>query len=116
MSSTACSTKLGAFLVKTKLDELPLLWNVLLVDMSLVCPRPKLFDQEELIIARSEKAVYNVRPGITGLAQIQNIDMSTPEKLAKTDAIMIKKMSLKNYFLYIMKTVTGSGAGDAVKS
>ena len=57
-----------------------------------------------------------MRPGITGLAQIKNIDMSTPEKLAKTDAIMIKKMSLKNYFLYIMKTVTGSGAGDAVKS
>jgi len=116
LASTASITKLGAFLRKTKLDELPQLWNVLLGDMSLVGPRPNLFNQKELIIARSEKAVYDVRPGITGLAQIQNIDMSTPEKLAKTDAIMIKKMSLKNYFLYIIKTVTGSGAGDAVKS
>ena len=56
-----------------------------------------------------------MRLGITGLAQIQNVDMSTPDKLARTDAIMIKKMSLKNYFLYIVKTVTGSGSGDAVK-
>jgi lipopolysaccharide/colanic/teichoic acid biosynthesis glycosyltransferase len=116
LASTASITKLGAFLRKTKLDELPQLWNVLLGDMSLVGPRPNLFNQEELITARSEKAVYDVRPGITGLAQIQNIDMSTPIKLARTDAIMIKKMSLKNYFLYIIKTVTGSGAGDAVKS
>ena len=116
LASNASITKLGAFLRKTKLDELPQLWNVLLGDMSLVGPRPNLFNQEELIIARSEKAIYDVRPGITGLSQIQNIDMSTPEKLAKTDAIMIKKMSLKNYFLYIIKTVTGSGAGDAVKS
>ena len=116
LAYAASITKLGAFLRKTKLDELPQLWNVLLGDMSLVGPRPNLFNQEELIIARSEKAIYDVRPGVTGLAQIQNIDMSTPGKLAKTDAIMIKKMSLKNYFLYIIKTVTGSGAGDAVKS
>ncbi len=116
LSNSASITKLGHFLRKTKLDELPQLWNVLKGEMSLVGPRPNLFNQKELIIARSEKAIYDVRPGITGLAQIQNIDMSTPEKLAKTDAIMIKKMSLKNYFLYIIKTVTGSGAGDAVKS
>lgn len=115
LANTTSITKFGHFLRKTKLDELPQLWNVLLGDMSLVGPRPNLFNQEELISARSEKAVYDVRPGITGLAQIQNIDMSTPEKLARTDAIMIKKMSLKNYFLYIIKTVTGSGAGDAVK-
>ena len=109
-------TKTGKFIRATKLDELPQLWNVLKGEMSLVGPRPNLFNQEELITARSEKAVYDVRPGITGLAQIQNIDMSTPEKLARTDAFMLKKMSLKNYFLYIIKTVTGSGAGDAVKS
>ena len=116
LASNASITELGAFLRKTKLDELPQLWNVLIGDMSLVGPRPNLFNQEELITARSEKAIYDVRPGITGLAQIQNIDMSTPDKLARTDAIMIKKMSLKNYFLYIIKTVTGSGAGDAVKN
>ena len=113
--SQASITKLGAFLRKTKLDELPQLWNVLKGDMSLVGPRPNLFNQYELIKARDRKNVYAVRPGITGLAQIQNIDMSTPVKLAKTDSIMIKKMSLKYYFLYIIKTVSGSGYGDAVK-
>ena len=115
LASSASITKLGAFLRKTKLDELPQLWNVLTGDMSLVGPRPNLFNQEDLIKARDSKNVYSVRPGITGLAQIQNIDMSTPVKLAKTDSIMIKKMTLKNYFLYIIKTVTGAGAGDAVK-
>jgi lipopolysaccharide/colanic/teichoic acid biosynthesis glycosyltransferase len=116
LASQTSITRLGAFLRKTKLDELPQLWNVLKGDMSLVGPRPNLFNQEELIKERDKKRVYSVRPGITGLAQIQNIDMSTPDKLAKTDSIMIKKMSLKNYFLYIIKTVTGSGSGDAVKS
>ena len=116
LASQASITKLGAFLRKTKLDELPQLWNVLKGEMSLVGPRPNLFNQEELIEARDSKNVYSVRPGITGLAQIQNIDMSTPDKLAKTDSIMIRKMTLKNYFLYIIKTVTGAGAGDAVKN
>lgn len=116
LASTSSITKLGAFLRKTKLDELPQLWNVLTGDMSLVGPRPNLYNQEELITARSNKSVYDVRPGITGLAQIQNIDMSTPYKLATIDEVMIKTMSLKNYFLYIVKTITGSGSGDAVKS
>ena len=115
LASQASITKLGAFLRKTKLDELPQLWNVLKGEMSLVGPRPNLFNQVELIEARDCKNVYSVRPGITGLAQIQNIDMSTPGKLAKTDSIMIKRMTLKNYFLYILKTVTGSGSGYAVK-
>lgn len=115
LASSANITKLGAFLRKTKLDELPQLWNVFTGDMSLVGPRPNLFNQEELIEARDSKNVYSVRPGITGLAQVQNIDMSTPDKLARIDAIMIKKMSLKNYFLFIIKTVTGAGSGDAVK-
>ena len=115
LASSASITKLGAFLRKTKLDELPQLWNVFIGDMSLVGPRPNLYNQEELIEARDSKNVYSVRPGITGLAQIQNIDMSTPDKLARTDAIMIKKMSLKNYFSFILKTITGAGSGDAVK-
>ena len=115
LASPASITKLGSFLRRTKLDELPQLWNVLKGEMSLVGPRPNLYNQVELVAVRSDMDVYDVRPGITGLAQIQNIDMSTPDKLARTDAIMIKKMSLKNYFLYIIKTVTGAGAGDAVK-
>ncbi|BBW90309.1 undecaprenyl-phosphate beta-N-acetyl-D-fucosaminephosphotransferase [Pseudoalteromonas sp. PS1M3] len=115
LASTASITPFGGFLRKTKLDELPQLWNVLKGEMSLVGPRPGLFNQQELTQAREAKNIYNVRPGITGLAQVNEIDMSTPELLAETDAKMISTLSLKHYFIYILKTVTGSGSGDRVK-
>lgn len=111
----AAITPFGKFLRKSKFDELPQLWNVLRGDMSLVGPRPNLSTQQDVIQARDALGVYAVRPGITGLAQIQNIDMSTPELLAETDAEMIAKMSLSQYFGYILQTVLGSGSGDAVK-
>ena len=84
LASNVSITKIGRFLRLTKLDELPQLWNVLKGDMSLVGPRPNLFNQEAVINARDAVDVYGVRPGITGLAQIKCIDMSTPELLAKT--------------------------------
>ena len=115
LASNASITKLGGFLRRTKLDELPQLWNVLKGDMSLVGPRPNLFNQDELIHARHALGVYSVRPGITGLAQIKDIDMSTPELLAKTDAEMISTMSVANYFKYIFLTVAGKGQGDRVR-
>ncbi|ENJ1749385.1 sugar transferase [Vibrio parahaemolyticus] len=115
LASTASITKLGAFLRKTKIDELPQLINVVKGEMSLVGPRPNLFNQEKLIAERGAMGVYDVLPGITGLAQVQNIDMSTPALLAKTDREMIDSLTLKSYFKYIMMTVTGSGSGDAVK-
>lgn len=115
LASTASITRFGSFLRKTKLDELPQLWNVLIGEMSLVGPRPGLFNQEELIQAREAKNIYNVRPGITGLAQVNEIDMSTPTLLAETDAKMIENLSLKNYFTYILLTITGSGSGDRIK-
>ena len=107
-------TPFGGFLRRTKLDELPQLWNVLWGDMSLVGPRPCLFNQRELIAERAALGVFNARPGITGLAQIQGIDMSTPELLAKTDAEMIESLSLSDYFRYIFLTVLGKGSGDRV--
>jgi O-antigen biosynthesis protein WbqP len=115
LANNASITKLGGFLRKTKLDELPQLINVLKGDMSFVGPRPNLFNQDELITERDALGIYNVLPGITGLAQIQNIDMSTPKLLAETDFKMINELTLKAYFKYIIKTVTGSGSGDAVK-
>lgn len=115
LASNASITKLGAFLRKTKIDELPQLINVVKGEMSLVGPRPNLFNQEELIKERDALGVYDVLPGITGLAQVQNIDMSTPALLAKTDKQMIDSLTVKDYFKYIMMTVTGSGSGDAVK-
>ncbi|MGR5302980.1 sugar transferase [Vibrio alfacsensis] len=115
LASTASITKLGSFLRKTKIDELPQLINVVKGEMSLVGPRPNLFNQEELIAERDAMGVYDVLPGITGLAQVQNIDMSTPALLAKTDKQMIDSLTLKDYFKYILMTATGSGSGDAVK-
>ena len=115
LASTASITPFGGFLRKTKLDELPQLWNVLKGEMSLVGPRPGLFNQEELTAARDAKNVFAVRPGLTGLAQVNEIDMSTPELLAKTDREMIDTLNLSNYFKYILMTVTGSGSGDRVK-
>ncbi len=115
LANNASITKLGNFLRKTKIDELPQLINVVKGEMSLVGPRPNLFNQQELIKEREALGVYNVLPGVTGLAQVQNIDMSTPQLLAKTDKQMIDTLTIQDYFKYIIMTATGSGSGDAVK-
>lgn len=115
LASHASVTKYGAFLRKSKLDELPQLINVFLGNMSLVGPRPNLFNQEELIAEREKRGVYKVVPGITGEAQINKIDMSTPKLLAETDAVMTQNLTLKKYFYYIIVTVLGKGSGDRIK-
>jgi len=115
LASSASITPFGHFLRKTKLDELPQLWNVLKGEMSLVGPRPGLFNQEELTEERAKRGVFDVRPGITGLAQVSEIDMSTPALLAETDQKMIQSLTVSDYFKYIFMTVAGKGAGDRVK-
>lgn len=115
LANKSSITKFGAFLRKTKLDELPQLINVLKGDMSLVGARPNLFNQTELIEERDKKGVYNFLPGITGLAQINEVDMSTPKKLAELDAQMYQHLTLGKYFYYIFATVGGKGQGDRVK-
>jgi len=114
LASASSITSFGSFLRKSKLDELPQLWNVFVGDMSLVGPRPNLFNQEELIQERDSRGVYSVRPGITGLAQINKIDMSTPQLLAETDAKMIQELNTLGYFKYIFLTVFGKGFGDRI--
>lgn len=114
LASSKKITNFGRFLRKTKIDELPQLLNVFIGSMSFVGPRPNLFNQGELIKARDSFNVYESRPGITGLAQIQNIDMSTPHLLAKTDHEMIQNLNTASYFKYIIKTIAGSGRGDAI--
>ena len=113
--SNAAITKLGRFLRRTKLDELPQLWNVLRGDMSIVGPRPGLPSQRELTAARESAGVFAARPGITGLAQIRGIDMSTPKLLAKTDALMLRRLDIFAYLSLITKTALGSGAGDRLR-
>jgi O-antigen biosynthesis protein WbqP len=105
----------GGFLRRTKLDELPQLWNVLKGEMSLVGPRPCLPYQTRLIAERELRGVFAKPPGITGLAQIKGIDMSEPELLAEIDAQMLRSLSCKNYLKYILLTILGQGTGDRVK-
>jgi O-antigen biosynthesis protein WbqP len=115
LANPAAVTRLGAFLRRTKLDELPQLWNVFKGEMSLVGPRPCLLSQQELIEERAKRGVFAVRPGITGLAQINGIDMSTPRLLAETDARMLQDLGALAYLGYIFKTVTGAGRGDRIR-
>lgn len=108
-------TAYGRFLRRTKLDELPQLWNVLKGEMSLVGPRPCLFNQQELIAARAARGVFDARPGVTGRAQIMGIDMSTPELLAETDARMLATLNVSEYLRYVLLTFVGRGQGDRVR-
>lgn len=98
-------TPAGAFLRRFKIDELPQLWNVLRGEMSLVGPRPCLPVQKELIEERRKRGVYALRPGITGLAQIQGIDMSNPKRLAEIDADYLKRQSFGLDLGIIIRTI-----------
>lgn len=108
-------TVLGTFLRKTKMDEIPQLWNVLIGEMTFVGPRPCLPSQIELINYRKNLKLDSFLPGITGLAQIKGIDMSNPFQLSKTELEMMQKFNLKYYFYFIFKTIIGNGLGDRVK-
>ncbi len=115
LAEASAVTPFGRFLRRTKLDELPQLWNVLKGEMSLVGPRPCLPNQDELIAERQRRGVFEVRPGITGLAQVNGIDMSDPARLAEVDERMIRTLTLSDYFRYLLLTATGKGAGDRVR-
>ena len=102
--SSSAITPFGSFLRYTKIDELPQLFNVFKGDMSLVGPRPCLVNQRTLIRERRKRKIFKARPGITGLAQINGINMSKPLLLAKTDLKMLKQMNNFFYFYYLIKT------------
>jgi len=108
-------TRIGGFLRKTKLDELPQLVNVLKGDMSFVGPRPCLPSQLPLIAERQRRGVYMLRPGITGPAQLAGIDMSTPVALAEADAAYLGRVELRGDLECIVLTALGRGNGDAVR-
>jgi O-antigen biosynthesis protein WbqP len=104
-------TALGERLRRFKVDELPQLCNVLIGDMSLVGPRPCLPSQTALVEARRQLGVLEVRPGITGLAQVNGVDMSDANRLAEMDAQYVRTQSLIGDFRLILATLRGQGVG-----
>jgi O-antigen biosynthesis protein WbqP len=98
-------TPVGSFIRKTSLDELPQLWSVLKGDMSIVGPRPALFNQDDLISLRTESNVHILKPGITGWAQINGRDeIPIPAKVA-LDAYYLAHQSLWLDFKIILLTI-----------
>lgn len=106
-------TPVGAFLRKTSLDELPQLWSILTGEMSVVGPRPALFNQDDLIAMRTEYGVHQLVPGLTGWAQVNGRDeLSIPEKV-KLDAEYLQKrcfmFDLKIIWLTFFKVIVRDG-------
>ena len=114
-------TKVGSFLRKTSLDELPQLINVLQGSMSLVGPRPALWNQDDLIALREAQGVHRVKPGITGYAQIKGRDELPITQKAKLDAYYVEHMSMWFDLKILVLTVfavlgtKGVAEGDASK-
>lgn len=90
---TAMITKVGAFLRKTSLDELPQLFNIFKGEMAIVGPRPALWNQYDLIEERDKYGANNIRPGLTGWAQINGRDELEIDEKSKLDGYYVKNMS-----------------------
>ncbi|MCC0035232.1 MAG: sugar transferase [Hoeflea sp.] len=112
--SASSVTRLGAVLRKLKLDELPQVINIFRNEISLIGPRPCLPVQRDLVEARRRLGVLALKPGISGLAQVNGVDMSDPEKLANLDARYLALESLPLDLKIIIATALGSGNGDRV--
>lgn len=108
-------TNVGKFLRKTSLDELPQLLNILKGEMSVVGPRPCLMNQKDLIIERDKYAANNVKPGLTGLAQISGRDELPIPTKAKYDGDYCKKITFCNDVKILCETVTSVLRHDGVK-
>jgi O-antigen biosynthesis protein WbqP len=106
LASRSEITNVGVFLRRTKVDEFPQFWNVLKGEMTLVGPRPCLPSQTDLIEARRRRGVLSLRPGITGLAQVRGVDMSTPDKLAEVDAEYLSSQTFALDMRILFRTVT----------
>ncbi|WP_304167959.1 sugar transferase [Phenylobacterium aquaticum] len=108
-------TPLGRFLRRSSLDELPQLWSVLVGDMSLVGPRPALFNQDDLVRLRTEAGVHRLRPGLTGWAQINGRDeLPIPDK-ARLDAEYLAQSSLLMDLGIILRTARMALSGRGVR-
>ena len=97
-------SRVGAFLRKSSLDELPQLWNILLGQMSVIGPRPALWNQYDLIAERAKYGANSVRPGLSGWAQINGRDELPIEVKARFDGEYVEKVS----FLFDCKCFFGT--------
>lgn len=98
-------TRTGHFLRRTSLDELPQLWNILRGDMSVVGPRPALPKQKNLLKARQQYGANDIRPGLTGWAQINGRDTLPDEQKAKLDGDYVRRMSFGFDCICFFKTI-----------
>ncbi len=87
-------TPIGGFLRRTSLDEIPQIWSVLRGDMSLVGPRPALYNQEDLIALRTQYGVHSLRPGLTGWAQVNGRDKISITDKVRLDHEYLQRQSL----------------------
>lgn len=108
-------TKAGQFMRKTSLDELPQLFNILKGDMSIVGPRPALWNQDDLIAARDSLGVNAILPGLTGLAQVKGRDELPIPIKAKYDGEYVQKMSFWFDCKIIFLTIRAVAASEGVK-
>lgn len=109
----ALLTPIGSFIRKSSLDELPQLWCILKGDMSFVGPRPALYNQDDLIVLRSEAGVHQLTPGLTGWAQINGRDeLPIPQKVALDREYLENRtffLDLKIIFLTFLKVIRKDG-------
>lgn len=112
-NANAHLTPIGSFLRKSSLDELPQLWCILIGDMSIVGPRPALFNQDDLIALRTLHGVHLVKPGLTGWAQVNGRDeLPIPDKVALDVAYLQQQslgLDLKIIALTALKVVRRDG-------
>lgn len=107
-------TKVGKFLRKTSLDELPQIFNILIGEMAIVGPRPALWNQYDLIAERDKYGANDIMPGLTGWAQINGRDELPIDVKAKLDGEYVKKMGLKMDTKCFLKTITAVVKSDGV--
>ncbi len=113
--NTSYITKVGAFIRKTSLDELPQLFNIFISQMSIIGPRPALWNQEDLISERDKYGANDIKPGLTGWAQINGRDELPIDVKAKLDGEYVKKLSFKFDVKCFFGTIKSVLKSDGVK-
>ncbi|MEX2948685.1 sugar transferase [Staphylococcus warneri] len=114
LDSTDYITKTGDFIRKTSLDELPQLFNIIKGDMSVVGPRPALYNQYELIEKRTKENIHTIKPGLTGLAQVMGRDDNTDDQKVRYDKFYLDNQSFKLDMYIIYKTIQNTISSEGI--